>query len=105
MNEGRLAKPIFKECPCCNLLTQWYWTYQENEFERSLKAVECSCEIDPLELGFESYEAWKADSSNFYPVEKVVVEDVVEDPRYAFVPPIRFNDGAHGVHENKTEVI
>ena len=77
MNNGKLGKPIFKECPRCNVLTQWYWTYEENEFERSLKAVECSCEINPLELGFESYESWKADSNNFYPVKKVIVEDVM----------------------------
>jgi hypothetical protein len=89
MNEGRLAKPIYKPCPRCNVLTQWYWTYEENEFERSLKAVECSCEIDPLELGFESYEAWKMDPNNFYQQPSEKVASTTEEELLATVPPSR----------------
>ena len=75
MNEGKLGKPILKPCPQCenDVITQWYWTYEDEPIERVLKAVECSHEVEPEDLGFENYLIWKNDPDNFYPqpLEKV----------------------------------
>jgi|GEM_PF-3576854 hypothetical protein len=85
-----MAKPIFKSCPHCNdgVISQWYWTYEENESERGLKAVECSCELDPLELGLGYYADWKADPNNFYPQRPLKkVASKTEEELLSTVPP------------------
>jgi len=70
--ETRIAKPIIKECPHCNIKNHWYWTGNEDLTKRGLKGVECNCELDPFDLDIEPYSIWKKNESNFYPVKESV---------------------------------
>ncbi len=85
MNNGKLGKPIIKVCPHCNVESLWYWTYQEDETQRGLNAVECSCELDPFDLDTPPYSIWKKDESNFYPVKDAVKQK--ESDLMELVPP------------------
>ncbi len=89
MNNGKLGKPIYKPCPVCenDMITQWYWTYEDDPVERVLKAVECSHEVEPSDLGFESYEVWKNDESNFYKNKESENIQKTESELLELVPP------------------
>ena len=88
MNEGKLGKPIVKVCPHCGVESLWYWTYEENESERGLKAVECNCELDPFDLDIPPYSIWKKDESNFYPLKPLKkVASKTEEELLSTVPP------------------
>ena len=89
MNEGKLGKPIMKTCPVCenDIITQWYWTYEDEPIERVLKAVECSHEVEPSDLGFENYLTGKNDESNFYKNKESENIQKTEGELMKLVPP------------------
>ena len=91
MNEGKLGKPILKPCPVCenDIITQWYWTYEDEPIERVLKAVECSHEVEPSDLGFENYLTWKNDPNNFYPQNLLEKVSSKESDLMELIPPSR----------------